>query len=330
MQIEVRDESRMLWVEEFGCFLENGELAFSYYGLPDIIEPDWCGAPEGSLLREGRKSNNPEHPNEELRSMRITAGDVFTYYKERLVQNEFRLIENPVVDHALQMMELSRIQPGFYAETDAYRLSLEAYEHRGICFWRVKHGPKLLSGFRSKKEPKYLVLVNQMEEKEVLQNPETGDQLWATAGSLTEEPPRHAQYPKFVAPEKSPISWSILPGWIEMEIVPGTEITASSAFHGGAHAGFSAMKLTRDPHIELEICLDRLDAFAFDPTGIDRPQQTYYLSPMTGGRHISVHVSAESGDTALLTFVSTMAEPVLYGYYSTARTLEDFLAGRMV
>jgi hypothetical protein len=177
MQIEVRDGSRILWVEEFGCFLENGELAFSYYGLPDIIEPAWYGAPEGSLLREERKSNNPEHPNEEIRSKRITPAEVLTFYKERLIQNEFSLIEEPVVDHALQMTELSRIQPGFYAETDAYHLSLEIYEHRDICFWRVKHGRKLPSGFRSKREPKHLVLLTQTEEKVILQNPETGDQL---------------------------------------------------------------------------------------------------------------------------------------------------------
>jgi hypothetical protein len=117
MQIEVRDGSRILWVEEFGCFLENGELAFSYYGLPDILEPAWYGTPDGSVLREERKSNNPEHPNEELRSKRIAAADVLTFYRERLVQNEFTLIESPVVDHALQMTDLSRTQPGFYAES---------------------------------------------------------------------------------------------------------------------------------------------------------------------------------------------------------------------
>jgi len=329
MQIEVRDGTRILWVEEFGCFLENGEPAFSYYGLPDIIAPAWYGAPEGSVLREERKSNNPEHPNEELRSMRAASSEVLTFYKERLVQNEFTLIENPVVNHALQMTELSRIQPGFYAESDTYHLSLELYEHRRICFWRVKHGPKLPSGFRSKKEPKYLVLVGQTEERVMLQNPETGDHLWATPDAVSEDQPRHAQYSKFAPPEEFPISWSLLPGWIEMGIAPGTEVTASSTFHGCAHAGFSAMKLSKDPRIELERCLNKLDAFAFDPTGIDRPKHTYYLASMTGGRHISVHISAESGDTALLTFVSTMAEPVLYAYYSTPRTLQDLLAGRM-
>jgi len=261
--------------------------------------------------------------------MRAASSEVLTFYKERLVQNEFTLIENPVVNHALQMTELSRIQPGFYAESDTYHLSLELYEHRRICFWRVKHGPKLPSGFRSKKEPKYLVLVGQTEERVMLQNPETGDHLWATPDAVSEDQPRHAQYSKFAPPEEFPISWSLLPGWIEMGIAPGTEVTASSTFHGCAHAGFSAMKLSKDPRIELERCLNKLDAFAFDPTGIDRPKHTYYLASMTGGRHISVHISAESGDTALLTFVSTMAEPVLYAYYSTPRTLQDLLAGRM-
>ena len=192
-----------------------------------------------------------------------------------------------------------------------------------------EHGTKLPSGFRSKKEPRYLVLVSQIEEKVILQNPETGDYLWAPPDALSEDQPRHAQYPKFATPESFPISWSLLPDWIEIEIAPGTEVTASSAFHGGSHAGFSAMKLIQEPQIELERCLDRLDAFAFDPTGTDRPQQNYYLSSMTGGRHISVHIQAESGDTALLTFVSTMTEPVLYGYYSTPRALENLLAGRL-
>jgi hypothetical protein len=275
MQIEVRDGSRILWVEEFGCFLENGELAFSYYGLPDILEPAWYGAPDGSVLREERKSNNPEHPNEELRSKRIAAADVLTFYRERLVQNEFTLIESPVVDHALQMTDLSGTQPGFYAESGEYHLSLEVYEHRGVCFWRVKHGPKLPSSFRSKKEPKFLVLVSQTADKVTLQNPATGDQLWARPTALSTDSPRHAQYPKIATPEKLLISWNLMPDWIEIEIAPGTEVTASSAFDGGAHVGFSAMKLSQAPQIELERFLNMLDAFAFDPTGLDRAQHNY-------------------------------------------------------
>ena len=171
--------------------------------------------------------------------------------------------------------------------------------------------------------------MSQTADKVTLQNPATGDQLWARPTALSTDSPRHAQYPKFATPEKLLISWNLMPDWIEIEIAPGTEVTASSAFDGGAHVGFSAMKLSQAPQIELERFLNMLDAFAFDPTGLDRAQHNYYVTSMTGGRQISVHIEAESGDTAILTFVSTMAQPVLYGYYSTPRTLEDLLAGRM-
>lgn len=327
MQIEVRDGSKTRWVEEFACFLPNGDLAFSYYETPDIIPPDWYGAPESSLLREEHKLNNPEHPDEELRSMHAGAAEILTFYKERSVSGGLWLTENPVVDHALQMTNLSRLEPGFYAENDDYQLSLDIYEHRGVVFWRVKHGPKLPSGFRSKKEPKYLVFISESDGKVMLRNPETGDELWAPSEALINEQPRHAQYPRFAPPKKLRVSWSLVPDWLKLPVAPEIDVTASPSFSGGTLVGFSTMKLKQDSKIELESFLDRLDASGFDPCGIQTPDHSYYLRPMTGGRHITVHVSERSGDKAILTFVSTVPEPVLYAYYQTPRTMEVFLYG---
>jgi hypothetical protein len=142
MQIEVRDGSRTLWVEEFGCYLENGELAFSYYGMPEQPVPEWYGFPVNSVLREDRRSKNPEHPSEELRSARSNGTDVLAFYKDKVAHGGLFVFENPVVNHALQMTDLTRLEPGFYAEGEGYRLCLDVYEHSGLAFWRVKHGPE--------------------------------------------------------------------------------------------------------------------------------------------------------------------------------------------
>ena len=313
-----------MWVEEFACFLDNGELAFSYYGLPEIKVPDWYGAPERSSVREERRTRNPEHPDEELRSMQIESSEVLSFYCDRVRRGGLKLTENPVVDHALLMTNLSRVHLGIYAESDDYRLSLEIYAHRRISFWRVKHGPKLPPNFRSKREPKYLILVSAAEEKAILRNPETGDELWAPSDALTDEL-TDALIPKSEPTGKVPISWSLAPKWLGIGVTPGTEITASSSFQGDALAGFSAMKLSRDPKIELEHFLDQLDSFGFDPTGIERPAHCYYLRPMTGGRQIEDHVREQAGDKANLAFVNTLQEPVLYAHYRTPRALEEFL-----
>lgn len=326
MQIEVRDGSRVLWVEEFACFLDDGELAFSYHELPEIIAPDWYRAPEGSLVREEFKSNNPEYPDVELRSMRTETSEVLSFYRDCVRRGGLVMTENPVVDHALQMTNLSRVHPGFYAKSDDYHLGLEIYAHHGISFWRVKHGPKLPPKFRSKREPRYLILVSMADGKARLRSPETGDELWAPADAFSDGEPRLAEFPKHTPPKSVPISWSLVPDWLRIKIAPGTEVTACSSFQGGALAGFSSMKLTREPLIDLEGFLDQLDSFEFDSTGIDCPEHSYYLSPMTGGRHIELRVFAQSGDTAILAFVSTMPEPILYANYSTPRTLEVFLA----
>src|SRR3569833_2299972 len=174
MQIEVRDGNRTLWVEEFGCYLENEELAYTYYGMPAPPLPDWLDSPT-SVIREARSSKNPEHPAEELRSARSTAGDVLAFYKDRVTKGGLSLIENSVVDHALEMTDLTRLEPGFYAEDEGYRFCLDQYEHREMTFWRVKYGPKLTPTNRSKKKPRKHNNVSEQNGKVTLRNPDTGD-----------------------------------------------------------------------------------------------------------------------------------------------------------
>lgn len=324
MQIEVRDGNRTLWVEEFGCYLENGELAFSYHGMPAPPLPEWLDSPYSSV-REARTSNNPEHPNEELRSARSSAVEVVAFYKGRVTQGGLSLIENPAVSHALEPTGLSRLEPGFYAENDTYRFCLDVYQHNGISFWRLKHGPKLPSNYRSKANPRYLVYVGEENGKVTLRNPDTGDELWASADAFADGPPRHADYPKHEKPAQVPISWNLVPEWLHLDVHPDIEVTASSSFMGDTLAGFSSARLEGSLRQALETLLDQLDASGFDGSGENNAENSYYLRPMTGGRHISVHISAVSGDKAIMTFVDTMGKPVAYGYYNTPRRLDEFL-----
>jgi hypothetical protein len=120
----------------------------------------------------------------------------------------------------------------------------------------------------------------------------------------------------------------LVPEWLHLEIQADTEVTACSSFTGGALAGFSSSKLSQPLRGELENFLSQLDTSGLDGSGEDSTENSYFLRPMTGGRHISVHICASSGDKAIITFVDTMGEPVVYGYYNTPRTLDDFLSGR--
>jgi len=255
--------------------------------------------------------------------MKSSAAEVSAFYEGCADHGGLTRMENPVVDHALKMTELSRVGPGFYAENDNYQIGIEIYQHKDSAFWRVKHGAKLPASFRSKKEPKYLILVDESEGRLTLRNPDTGDECWAPSSALSEGEPRHFRHPKQNPPKEETILWSLLPPWIQLKLEPGTQGTACATFLGGTAAGISAMKFDGDPREMFEACLDSLDAHGFDRTSIDRPNHSYYLRPMTGGRQVEARIQADTGDSGGFTVVSTLDTPSLYVYYSTQRTFSE-------
>ena len=149
MHIEVRGGSKLLWVNEFACYLPDGEMAFSYSNHPELSKPSWLLVPEGSQLREpAGSSKNPERPIFESRTMRQDAESILAFYRDCTDRGGLEHIENPVVNHAQRMTQLSRIEPGFYVENSECYFSLELFQHKEIVFWTVEYGQKLSPSFR--------------------------------------------------------------------------------------------------------------------------------------------------------------------------------------
>ncbi len=319
MNIEVRGGSKPLWVYEFSCYLPDGEMAFSYDKHPELPKPSWLRIPEGSQLREpAGSSRNPERPIFGSRSMRGDAENILAFYQDCADCGGLNRIEKPVVDHALRMTQLSRIEPGFCAENSDYYFSLEIFQHKEIIFWTVVHGQKLPPSFRSKKEPKYLLYIGEENGRVTLRNPDSDDEYWAPAEAMTESKPKFILGAKRQREREKevPILWSLLPSWIQLELPPETMGTATpTPAKNRWAASISCMKFEGSPHDKLEACLNYLDQQGFDGTGIEQPDRSYFLTCWTGGRHMEVRVKTEIGESGCIFVVSTLDTPSLYLHY---------------
>jgi hypothetical protein len=323
MDIEVRGGSKPLWVSEFGCYLPNGEMAFSYYEYPEPPQPSWLRVPEGSQLRESSNSKNPERPFSESRTMRGNVESILAFYQDCINCGGLKHIENLVVDHALRMTQLSRVEPGFYAENSEYYFSLEIFQHKEIVFWTIMHGQKLPPSFCSKREPKYLLYAGEDNGRIILRNPDTGDKYWAPVEAMTDSRPEFVLGAKQEREREKelPVLWSLLPSWMQFDLPPGTEGTAvpiTTTKHWAA--GISCLKFAGSVHDKLETCLNYLDQNGFDGTRIEQPDRSYFITCMTGGRHMNVNIQAETGERGGITVVNTLDSPLLYLHYSARGT----------
>lgn len=324
MYIEVRGGSTPLWVYEFGCYLPDGEMAFSYDKRPELPKPSWLRVPEGSQLREpAGTSKNPERPIFESRSMRGDAACVMAFYQDCTDCGGLERVENPVVNHALKMTQLSRIEPGFYAENSECYFSLEIFQHKEIVFWTAEHGVKLPPSFRSKKEPKYLLYSGEENGRITLRNPDSGDEYWAPAKAMTDSKPRFILCAKREREREKqvPILWSLLPSWMQFDLPPeceGTAVPIMTTKHWAA--GISRMKFEGSAHDKLQTCLNYLDQHGFDGTGIEQPGRSYFLTCFERGRHMTAQIKTERGESGGITVVSTLDTPLLYLHYSSPGT----------
>lgn len=324
MYIEVRSGSKPLWVNEFGCYLPDGEMAFSYQKHPELPQPSWLRVPEGSQLREpAGSSKNPERLIFESRSMRGDAESILAFYQDCMDCGGLNRIENTDVDRALKKIRISRIEPGFYAESSEYYIILDIFQHKDIVFWTIEYGRKLPPSFRSKKEPKYLLYSGEDNGRVTLRNPDSGDEYWAPAEAITDSKPRFVLGAKRERERETevPILWSLLPSWMQFELPPETMGTATLIpTLNRWTAGISCMKFEGSPHEKLEACLNHLDRHGFDGTGIEQPDRSYFLTCFEGGRHMGVDIKTEIGESGYISVVSTIDTALLYLHYSAPET----------
>lgn len=317
MNIEVRGGPKPLWVNEFACFAPDGQMAFSYEEHPERQHPSWLIAPEGSVVRESSGLKNPEHPISETRSMCTSADHILAHYQDCSDRGGLKWTSDPVVDHALKMTTLSRIEPGFYAENAEYYFSLEIFQHRRTSFWTIKHGQKLPPSFRSKREPMYLVFAAEADGRVILRNPDSGLEYWAHLEDLMESEPSFVIGAPYESPEEVPILWALLPAWMQFDLkagVMGAAVPIPPLCRWAA--GISAMKFEGDAHDMFETCLSCLDGNGFDATALANPDRSYFVTSSTGGRHLHARIKSETDESAHVIVVSTLEQPAIYLNYS--------------
>lgn len=325
MDIEIRGGERPFWVSEFGCFLANRECAFYYepehYPRPPL--PLWFGHPNDSARRDSRDFYSPARPLEEHRSMTASAAEVVAFYEERLTSGGLIIDKDIVVDDAVKATSLSRFEPGLYAESAEYYFALEAYEHKGIAFWKILHGTKLPPSFQPKlRYPKHLLWLGEEEGRVTLRNPESGEDCWTAREYLSEQEPRYVKRSEARTPrQEHSILWSRLPGWLQFGLPDEAKGSASESALGGWTAAISAQKCEGPIQGVFEICLDSLDAHDFDPSGEEKPDRSYYVVPSTGGRHLHAFFKTEAGESGGVVVVNVYADPSIYVHYHTPGSL---------
>jgi hypothetical protein len=317
MDIEIRGGSKPFWVSEFGCYLPNGEMAFSYEQYPERLQPSWLRVPEGSQLRESHKPKSLEHPITESRSVCASAAQILAFYQDCADRGNLAQVESPVVDTRLQLTQLSRVEPGFFAENDEYYFSIEIFQHNEVTFWTVKHGQKLTPAFRDKREPKYLLFVREENDRVILRNPDRGDEYWVPVGAMTDSKPAFVLGTRGEREKEVPILWSLVPAWMQFDLP--SNIVGSAVIIPVLRswaASVQLIKFAKSAHDRLENFLNSLDGNGFDGSGIERSDRSYFLNCMTGGRHMSVRIKAEAEESGIITVVSTFDPPVFYLHYS--------------
>jgi hypothetical protein len=252
------------------------------------------------------------------------AENILAFYQDCMDCGGLNRIENTAVDRALKKIRISRIEPGFYAESSEYYFILDIFQHKEIVFWTVEYARKLPPSFRSKKEPKYLLYGGEENGRVTLRNPDSGDEYWAPVEALTDSKPRFILGAKREREQEKelPILWSLLPSWMQFELPPETMGTATPIpTRNRWAAGISCVKFEGSAHDKLEDCLNYLDQHSFDGTGIKQPDRTYFLTCMTGGRHMNVNIQVETGERGGITVVHTLDSPLLYLHYSASGTV---------
>jgi hypothetical protein len=215
------------------------------------------------------------------------------------------------------MTQLSRVEPGFFAENEDSYFSVEIFQHKEVTFWTVKHGQKLPPAFRDKREPKYLLFVREDNGRVILRNPDKDDEYWAPVGAMTDSKPAFVPGARGEREKEVPILWSLVPSWMQFDLpsnIVGSAVTIPVLGHWAA--GVQLIKFAGSAHERIENFLNSLDENGFDASGTERSVRSYFLNCMTGGRHMSVRIKAEAEESGIITVVSTFDPPVFYLHYS--------------
>jgi hypothetical protein len=308
MWIEVRGGPGALWVQSDECRLPNGELAFVNETWPAPPLPDWFGAPADSALRESSDMRGMGWPLIEHRSMKANAGQVLTFYKASAERGGLARTEK---------WPAGRAGPGYSAENGEYAFNLDVYEHRDLAFWTIQLSYKNRKRHQFASPP--LLFVGRDDERVTLRHERIGQEYWAPVATARDSEPPTAEREML---REEPLTWSLLPTWVQFGIDNGTEGNAvRNRGQNGAEEWSASIhqRFEGDPQVMFEACLNSLDAHGFDAGGTERPDHTYFISILQGGHSQNAHIRSKEGDRAIVTALNTLGHLMLFIRYSPAQ-----------
>jgi len=204
--------------------------------------------------------------------------------------------------------------PGIYAENAEYFLGIEIYEHKDLVFWTVQ-----LSSTRQRRQKvlhsRFFLLLGRNDERVTLRHESKDEEYWAPVDAVRDSEPPDVERPRI-----EPITWSLLPAWIQFGTESGRQ---GKAVRYQGESGAEEWNSHIDRPFEgnaqamFESCLDNLDSRGFDASGTKRPDRSYFVSLC--GVQLTAHIQSEAGDRASVTVVNTLGYLTLFIRYSPSQ-----------
>jgi hypothetical protein len=349
MWIEIIGGPKPLWLKEDDCFDKDGN---SCSGTVDADwnpkptpTPEWLTAPENSHIRRSIDFGS----RMESRSMQATMDEVLGFYEDRVTRAGLTVTPTlKVAGPSGSTAHFPRAGSGFYAVSDDYHFGIDIWKHAGTSFWTIQHhakSPRITQFKEPPKLPAYredlelrriphktkpgayylesgdykLQFVGATTDRVDLTHEDSGEKYWAHKSALFDAKPL---IPRRDPPKEELISWSSLPEWVQFDLDPESK---GSMYVNLDEEGREVWRASTTVRFDgcwrclFEFCLDFLDSHGFDPTGIEHPDHSYFVTILQGGASLALHAQHENGDGIGLTSLNTLGHMTLHINYEPVR-----------
>lgn len=292
------------WVKQSRCRFPDGSPAFDEEPDSEHVQrPEWLLAPQESILRDAKNWRTWF----EVRSSERSAQNVQEFYEQLAIANGLTIQRRSSLRRSQCEGGLLHRIRSLNAASEAERFSLDIFGYRGTAFWTIQSSTVHPKTSKIEIVPDHLIDAGEIDGRIRLRHPDTGQELWVSVeDSVYTDPPQplHRELPEIRA-----FDWALLPAWAQFTLEPGgrggLRVYKDSDGHDAWDATASATY--NGCHVcMLEACIDSLEFWDFDPTGLKRPLQSYYVSSLQSSASLNLHIRSETGDGGSVTSLNTL------------------------